>query len=119
MNTQSSHNLLPYGLLELDATGYVRRYAPALEQNPQVKAGDVMGHNLFNEIMPPTEIKECHDRFLRFMNEGQATDKFTTTFPSDEGPVKVQVLLAEILEKTGRGVERFALVRITPEEGFA
>ena len=119
MNTQSSHNELPYGLLELDATGHVRRYAPAFEQNPQVKADDVMGHNFFKEVMPSTEIKECHDRFLRFMEQGQSIDRFTTTFPSATGPVKVQIILAQILEKTGGAVERLALVRITPEEGFA
>jgi photoactive yellow protein len=119
MTAQSSHNQLPYGLLELDGTGCVRRYAPAFEQNPQVKVDDVMGHNFFQELMPSPAIKECHDRFLRFMEEDQSVDKFSTTFPSDQGPVKVQILLAQILEKTGGDVERLALVRITPEEGFA
>jgi hypothetical protein len=33
--------------------------------------------------------------------------------------VKVQILLARILEKSERGTERLALVRIMPEEGFA
>ena len=119
MNAQTSHIELPYGLLELDARGLVLRYAPAFEQNPQVKADDIMGHNFFNEVLPASEIKECQSRFQRFMEQGQTIDKFTTTFTSEKGPVKVQILLAQILEKTKGKVERLALVRIMPEEGFA
>jgi hypothetical protein len=50
------------------------------------------------------------------MEHGLTTDRFSTTFPSVQGPVKVQVLLAQILEKSERGTERFALIRIMPDE---
>jgi photoactive yellow protein len=119
MNAQSSHTELPYGLLELDAKGTVLRYAPAFEQNPQVKADDVMGHNFFNEVMPGSEIKECQSRFQRFMEEGLTLDKFNTTLATEKGPVKVQIMLAQILEKTEGAVERLALVRIMPDDDFA
>jgi hypothetical protein len=102
--------------MELDATGLVMRYAPAFEQNPKVKADDVLGHNFFTEVVPAAQIKDCQARFHLFMKQGQTVDKFTTTFPSDQGSVKVQILLARILEKTKGGVECLALVRIMPEE---
>ena len=119
MTAQSSHAELPYGLLELDAKGLVVRYAPAFEQTPRVKLDDILGHNFFTEVMPGPEVKDCHARFRLFMEQGQNTDKVTTTFPSEQGPLKVQILLARILEKTERGTERLALVRIMPEEGLA
>lgn len=119
MNTQSSHTELPYGLLELDSHGLVLRYAPAFEQNPKVKADDVLGHNFFTEIVPAAQVKDCQARFRIFMEQGQTVDNFTTTFASETGSVKVQILLARILEKTKGGVERLALVRIMPEETSA
>lgn len=115
MNAQASHTELPYGLLELDANGLVVRYAPAFEQTIGVTSADILGHNFFTEVVPATEVKECQDRFRLFMARGQATDKFSTTFKSEQGPVKVQILLAQILEKSERGTERFALVRIMPD----
>lgn len=119
MNTQSSHTELPYGLLELDSTGLVLRYAPAFEQNPKVKTDDILGHNFFTEVVPAAEVKDCQARFRLFMEQGQAVDKFTTTFPSDQGSVKVQIVLARILERTKGRVEHLALVRIMPEEASA
>jgi photoactive yellow protein len=115
MNARSSHAKLPYGLLELDASGLVVRYAPAFEQNPGMESADILGHDFFTEVMPATEVQACQSRFRLFMAQGQATDKFSATFTSEQGPVKVQILLARILEKSERGTERFALVRIMPD----
>jgi hypothetical protein len=116
MNAQSSHTKLPYGLLELNNLGRVIRYAPAFDMNPTVKADDILGHSLFRDVMPVPEIIDCEARFRLFMEQDQTTDNFTTTFPSDQGPVKVQILLARILENTESGVKRMALVRIMPED---
>jgi photoactive yellow protein len=115
MNNLSSETELPFGLLELDAAGTVLRYAPALEQSPKAKADHLLGHNFFTEVLPSPEIKDCHARFRLFMEQSQITDKFSTTFLSEQGPVKVQIMLARILEKSAQGVERLALVRIMPE----
>lgn len=116
MNPQSARAELPYGLLELDASGLVVRYAPAFENSPGVKSADLLGHNFFTEVMPATEVTDCQARFRLFMAQGQATDKFSATFTSEQGPVKVQLLLARILEKTEDRVEQLALVRIMPEK---
>jgi hypothetical protein len=42
-------------------------------------------------------------------------DRFSTVFDSEEGQIKVQILLARISEKVAQGNERLALVRIMPE----
>ena len=116
MNSQSSLTKLPYGLLELNASGLVVRYAPAFENISTLKSNEVLGHNFFTQVVPITEVNECQARFRLFMENGQTTDRFSTTFPSEQGPVKVQILLAQILEKSESGTERLALVRLMPEE---
>jgi photoactive yellow protein len=112
---QASLNHLPYGLLELDSTGIVVRYSPAFEQNPTVKADEILGRNFFTEVLPAPEVKEHQDRFRLFMTEGQTRDQFSTTFASEGGLVEVQILLALITERSEHGSERLALVRVMPE----
>lgn len=115
MSTQIALDALPFGLLELDAAGAVIRYSPAFEQNPQVKSDDILGRNFFTEVLPTPEIKEQQARFRLFMAQGQTKDQFSTTFPSAAGPIKVQILLARMTEKSEYGSGRLALVRIMPE----
>lgn len=119
MNNQTSLNKLPFGLLELDAYGTVVRYSPASEQSPKVKSDDILGRNFFTEVMPAAEIKNHQDRFHLFMAQGQTVDKFSTTFSSEEGQIKVQIMLARILNDSQGIAQRLALVRVMREEGFA
>ena len=119
MNTQAPLNALPFGLLELDSAGVVVRYSPAFEQNPKVKSVDVLGRNFFTEVLPAPEIKDHQARFRLFMAEGQTRDQFSTTFHSEEGRIKVQILLARLTEKSEQGSERLALVRVMPEDGIS
>ena len=51
------------------------------------------------------------------MEYGQSIDRFSASFDSDEGQIKVQIMLARISKKIGNGSERLALVRIMPERG--
>ena len=99
--------------------GTVVRYSPTSEQSPRVKSNDVLGRNFFTEVVPAPEIKDRQARFRLFMAEGQTKDQFSTTFPTKEGHIKVQILLARITGKSEHGSEHFALVRIMPEEGLA
>jgi photoactive yellow protein len=117
MNSQAAMGGLPFGLLELDSTGVVIRYSPAFEQDPKVKQGDVLGRNFFTEVIPAPEIKDHQARFRLFMAQGQTRDQFSATLPSEEGQIRVQVLLARITERSDRGSERLALVRVMPEDG--
>jgi len=106
---------LPFGLLELDTTGAVIRYSPAVEQDSNVQADEVLGRQFFTEVVHNEQVRDFQARFHLFMAHGQTVDRFSTTFDSPEGQIKVQVLLAHVNEKTENGSKRLALVRIMPE----
>ena|SRR2546430_1141707 len=108
---------LPFGLLELDTSGAVIRYSPAAERNSAVQADDVLGRQFFTEIVPNEQVRNFQARFQLFMEYGQSIDRFSASFDSDEGQIKVQIMLARISKKIGNGSERLALVRIMPERG--
>jgi photoactive yellow protein len=104
---------LPFGLLELDTSGAVIRYSPASEQDPEVMAQDILGRHFFTEVIPNKQVKDFRTRFHLFMEDGQAVDRFSTVFDSEEGQIKVQIIMARIPEKTAQGSKRLALVRIS------
>jgi methyl-accepting chemotaxis protein len=111
----TSHTRLPFGMLELDTSGAVIRYSPASEHNADVKAQDILGRHFFTEVVNNAQVKDFQSRFQLFMAHGQTVDRFSASFDSEEGQIKVQILLARISEKTTQGSERLALVRIMPE----
>ena len=115
MNNQLLQRALPFGLLELDATGTLIRYSPAAAQNLSPRAQDILGRNFFNEVAPMEQVQDFRERFHGFMMHGEATHKFSTTFPLDSSLVKVQILLAHITETSEHGRQHLALVRIMPE----
>ena len=106
---------LPFGLLELDASGTVIRYSPAAEQNTVALAKDVLGRNFFKELAPIEQVSDFQSRFRVFMTNGESIQRFTSVFSSEQGQIKVQILLARITETSEHGRERLALVRIMPE----
>ena len=107
---------LPFGLLELDTSGAVIRYSPA-ERYSAVQADEVLGRQFFTEVVPNEQVRNFQARFQLFMEYGQSIDRFSASFDSDEGQIKVQIMLARISKKIGNGSERLALVRIMPERG--
>jgi photoactive yellow protein len=111
----ASPYILPFGLFELDPTGTVIRYSPASETTPTVEARDIWGRNFFTEIAPVEQVVGFRVRFHSFMANGQAVERFTTTFAHGEQNIKVQIMLAHITEKSDEGRKRLALVRIMPE----
>ena len=115
MNDHTSPNMLPFGLLELDATGTVIRYSPPAEQHINIPTRDILGHNFFRETTPVKQVGRFRDRFRAFMADGQPVDKFSFTFPTEQGQVKVQIMLAQITEKSEGGRKRLALVRTMPD----
>jgi photoactive yellow protein len=117
--TSNTVSFLPFGLLELDARGTVIRYSPASEHHSEVLAKDVLGRNFFKEVAPVEQVSDFQSRFKLFMANGETIQRFTSVFSSEQGPVKVQILLARITEKSEQGRERLALVRIMPETNRA
>lgn len=109
-----SHTKLPFGLLELDTKGEVIRYSPASEGRSGVQAEDVLGRQFFTEVVPNQQVADFRPRFQLFMSHGKTIDRFSTTFDSEDGIIKIQFLLARIT-KSKRREEHLALVRIMPE----
>ena len=106
---------VPYGLLELDATGTVIRYSPAAERLNCPAVCDILGRNFFSEIAPMAEVNQFRARFQVFMVAGQTIDRFTTKYTTGQQRVCVQILLAHITEKSAAGRRQLALVRIRPD----
>lgn len=106
---------LPFGLLELDASGIVIRYSPAANQNSSVPPQDILGRNFFTEVALCEQVSEVKSRFLAFMAFGDATQKFSITYPVERKNIKIQIMLARVTESGEHGRERLALVRIMPE----
>ncbi|HJU53722.1 MAG TPA: hypothetical protein VJ715_04085 [Pyrinomonadaceae bacterium] len=113
-STHTKHAKLPFGLLELDAAGEVIRYSPASEQRSDVQAKDVLGRQFFNDLVRDKKVKDFEARFQLFMRQGQTVDRFSASFPSEAGEIKVQFLLARLDNKAHKGGEHLALVRIMP-----
>src|SRR5215217_3814743 len=112
---ESSHNGLPFGLLELDSRGAVIRYSPASERRQDVQARDILGRHFFTEVVTDEHVRDFQARFQLFMSRGQTIDRFSTSFDSEEGEVKVQFLLARVEEGSEAESDHLALVRIMPE----
>jgi photoactive yellow protein len=105
---------MPFGLLELDAEGRVVRYGPAHEREPASVREKIVGRNFFTEVAPRPEILQFKARFEHFMANGELVDRFTVEYPSAEGTISVQFLLAHMAQGSSRDLDRLALVRITP-----
>jgi photoactive yellow protein len=113
MKNSSLKTKLPFGLLELNTAGDVIRYSPASEQFSEVQARDVLGRHFFREVLPEGQFKDFQSRFQLFMLHGQTVDRFSASFDSEEGLIKVQVLLAKMTAQSGQ--DRLALVRLMPD----
>jgi photoactive yellow protein len=110
----SMQTKLPFGLFELNTEGAVIRYSPASEQYSEIKSRDVLGRYFFQEVVPDDgQLKDFQTRFRLFMKHGQTVDRFSASFDSAEGQVKVQILLAKITAQDGQ--DRLALVRLMPD----
>jgi photoactive yellow protein len=112
-------SVIPFGLLELNGEGMVVHYCPARERGKQGSASEIIGKNFFDDVVPFPPVKEFKTRFLRFMAMGDLVQRFTIRFPFDEQDVRLQIMLAHITERTERGSERLALVRLMPENNMA
>ena len=102
-------------MFELDATGTVLHYSPPSEKSRETPAAPVVGRNFFLDLVPLAQVQELRSRFLAFMADGHSVERFTLSFPYNQGSVKVQIVMAHLTERSERGIERFALVRLMLE----
>jgi photoactive yellow protein len=114
----SDNNFLriPFGMFELDATGVVIHYSPASEEKRDGLVNAMVGKNFFDHLISIAQVEELKRRFLTFMADGDSVERFSLSFPFNHESVKVQIVMAHLIERTERGRERFALIRLMPEK---
>jgi photoactive yellow protein len=107
---------IPFGMFELDASGVIVHYSPVSEAKRAALNNGIVGKNFFDELLSITQVEELKGRFLRFMADGDSVQRFSLIFPFNQESIKVQIVMAHLIEKTERGRERFALIRLMPEK---
>jgi photoactive yellow protein len=102
MDSKRSLDVLPLGLIELDATGTVLYYKPEqkedLNATPPLK---IVGRNFFTEIAPVAHASEFQELIRSFARSPAPATSFNFTFLSGHMTLPVRVLLARIHENSG------------------
>jgi hypothetical protein len=68
-------------------------FSPVEERYSAIRAKDVIGQNFFNEIVPAEKVWELREGFLAFMESGESIKRMTSIFSSEQGEVKIQMVL--------------------------
>jgi photoactive yellow protein len=113
--SDNENSIIPFGMFELNAEGTVVHYSPATEERSHALSGRVVGRNFFDDLFPTSQVEEFKSRFHIFMADGTSVERFTLSFPHNREGIKIQVVMAHLSEKTEKGHERFALIRLMPD----
>jgi photoactive yellow protein len=106
---------IPFGMFELDAAGTIVHYSPSTEEERDGSPNGIVGSDFFKDVAPLHELKDLKSRFLSFMTFGDSVERFSMSFPLEQNVVKVQIVLARIIEHSGGESKRLALIRIMPD----
>jgi photoactive yellow protein len=102
MDSESSLNMLPFGLIELDATtGTVLYYKPEQAENFDASPSEIVGLNFFTEVAPIAQASEFQNRIRNFGRSHAPAMSFNFTFVYGHRTLPVRVLLARIHEHSG------------------
>jgi photoactive yellow protein len=71
---------LPYGMIQLDASGVVLRYSSAESRLSGMTAESCLGRSFFDEIAPCTHVREFYGRFRDGVAAGRLDAVFTFRF---------------------------------------
>lgn len=112
MQNRTSLKMLPLGLLELDSNGTVIYFKADRGSDFVCSAADVVGLNLFTDIVPIAEAKEFQERIKSFRRRHAPADSFHFTFNVNQSYTTVKVLLARIHEQSVLGNTDSVLVHI-------
>jgi PAS domain-containing protein len=115
MKNRSSLEILPLGLLEVDANGTVLYFKPDISNESACSAQDVVGRNLFTDVVLIAEDTEFQERIKTFRRGPMPADSFHFTFGSGQNYLSVKVLLARIHEQSVMGSMESVLVHIRPQ----
>ena len=89
----STLELLPYGVIVVNADGIVLFYNQREEAIAGRQREEVVGRNFFMDVAPCTRVQEFQGRFQELMREGQDSAEFHFVFHFARGPRNVQISL--------------------------
>ena len=92
-------DLLPYGIIVVDARGDVLYYNAREEQIAGRSREAVIGKNFFTEIAPCAQAREFHGRFGELMREGGEVVDFEFVFPFPGRTREVEISLTRFENK--------------------
>ncbi|MBA3322137.1 MAG: hypothetical protein H0T45_11920 [Pyrinomonadaceae bacterium] len=108
-------NLIPFGLLELDATGRVLLYEPVNPSHAIPSPKSILGRNFFTEVVPFSQMRGLQHRFNAFVDNDEEEQRFVLSLPYNHGQVKIRFLLARFTRKVFHGFEGMAIIQISPD----
>jgi len=82
---------LPFGAIQLDATGKVLAYSRREAQITSRDPAQVIGRNFFEEVAPCTRRPEFYGRFQEGVRKGELGVVFDYTFDYKMNPTRVRV----------------------------
>ena len=92
---------LPFGAIQLDATGRVVTYNSYEEKLARRGRRDVVGKNFFNEVAPCTRVRSFFGAFQEGMRRGELDEVFDFVFRFPHGEKHVRIRM--ILDRAGGG----------------
>ena len=93
IGTMSAEELdaLPFGAVQLDATGTILSYNLAEERISGRKAEGVVGKNFFHDVAPCTRVQRFHGAFQSGVQRRQLNEVFDFLFRFPSGPREVRI----------------------------
>jgi photoactive yellow protein len=94
----SELDALPFGAIQLDASGTILTYNKAEERLSGRKADSVVGKNFFREIAPCTRVKSFHGAFETGVQRQQLNEvfDFLFKFPSGAREVRIRMIYSGV-----------------------
>jgi two-component system, cell cycle sensor histidine kinase and response regulator CckA len=87
-------DLLPYGIIVVDAEGRILYYNRREEEIAGRRREDVLGRNFFTEVAPCTQVRRFHERFRETVAGGAAAAPFRFRFTDPGRPREVEITLS-------------------------
>lgn len=82
---------LPYGAIELDASGTILEYNKAESEMSRVSHGNAMRKNFFTRIAPCADVQDFHERYDNFLKGNKPSKEFQFTYRFKHGTVHVLI----------------------------
>jgi hypothetical protein len=88
---------VPLGLWELDGAGTVLHYEPSVGESPPLRPAELIGRNLFLDVVPANGYGEFRGQIENFMSGHANAHSFDFTTGQARGDVvRTRVLLARV-----------------------